>query len=210
MCIRDSDHELPDFSTDGLRQRSEHAFSAMIAVDGLEASDDVDEVAKAVMLERLSSTYALLTSGEIRRTFSVLSSPVSEVRQVIEVTDLSGPDALEALTARLAAVPAYLKSWRSGLRDAAVAGDRPALRQVLGVADQAEVYAAGAFETAAAQAARAAFASGASDALTAAAARADAACADLATWLRSELAPRATAPDAVSYTHLTLPTKRIV
>ena len=27
------DHELPDFSTDGLRQRSEHAFSAMIAVD---------------------------------------------------------------------------------------------------------------------------------------------------------------------------------
>jgi len=189
------DHELPDFSTDGLRQRSEHAFSAMIAVDGLEASDDVDEVAKAVMLERLSSTYALLTSGEIRRTFSVLSSPLSEIRQVIEVTDLSSPDALEALTARLSLVPASLKSWRSGLRDAAVAGDRPALRQVLGVADQADVYSAGAFSTAAAEAARAAFASGTSEALMAAAAQADAACAELATWLRSELAPRATAPD---------------
>ena len=70
----------------------------------LESHSDVDRIAKEVLRERLSVRLALLEADEYRRTFSVLSSPVSAIRQVFELMAASTPDDATHIAARLAAV----------------------------------------------------------------------------------------------------------
>jgi hypothetical protein len=169
----------------------------LIAIDGTEVEGEVDTIAKQVLLERLSSTYGLSSSGELARTISVIWSPLSDIRQVFELMASSSAEDAATIVARLQAVRGALKSWRSALRDVAVAGELPSVRHLNGIADQAATYGHGGFMAVAEAVAKHAFVDLEQSGLSDAARDAEAACLELAEWIRTELAPRTKATDAV-------------
>ena len=67
------DDQLPDFSVEHQHDDERMLGESLRVVEAIEPTDDVDRIAKAVIVERLSSDRALLRAGEVRRTFSVIS-----------------------------------------------------------------------------------------------------------------------------------------
>lgn len=188
------DDQLPDFSVEHQADDERMLGESLLAVASIDPVDDVDRVAKAVIVERLSSDRALIATGEARRTFSVIWSPLSEIRQVFELMDARTPDEAAVITARLNAVSDSLLSWRGSLASA-TSQQLPSRRHVLGVADQARTYADGSFADFAQRVAASAAVDPDRSGLRAAAVAAERACADLATWLHTDVAPRTTLED---------------
>ena len=188
---------LPDYSAKARARHDEQLLNLLIAIDGTEVDGEVDTIAKAVLLERLSSTHGLSSSGELARTISVIWSPLSDIRQVFELMASSSAEDAATIVTRLQAVRGALKSWRSALRDVAVAGELPSVRHLLGIADQAETYGNGGFVAVAQATAKHAIVDLEQSGLSNAANDAEAACLELAEWIRTELAPRTKATDAV-------------
>jgi len=183
------DHLLTDFSP--ARVPGEIAFTKNVLAQlaALTPIDDIDAVAKSLMEERLSSRLQLMETGESQRVFSVLSSPVAEIRQVFEIMDTSDPDVVRQ---RLLNVGPALDSWKATLEELRAAGTLPAKRHIAGVAHQARQYGAGSFV---------AFVQrvipDASAALLDAARDADQANTNLAQWLEDGMLASATDHDAV-------------
>jgi uncharacterized protein (DUF885 family) len=194
--VKGHDHLLPDFSTEEQRRNRDQMIDDLEVLNTLPVLDDVDRIAQEVIRERMSAQLTLLHHDEPRRTFSVLRSPVSSIRQVFEMMESATPDDADIVRQRLARVRPSLDSWRSALRDAAVAEQLPALRHVIGVADQAQTHAQGGYVDVARRVAEAASVDFEASGLREAAEDAEGACGDLATWLRSELAPKAVAKEA--------------
>lgn len=195
--IEGYDDRLDDFSIPATKEEEELVRSSLAALAGIEPTDDVDRVGKALMEERLTRRLGLMESGESRRTFSVLWSPASDVRRVFDLQPASTPEHAEAIRSRLSAVAAALQSWRSALEEDSAAGLVPARRQALGVADQLDTYAAGGFADVARRLADSCGVDPDSAGLLAPAAEAEAACGRLAEWLRAGYAPRCAEADAV-------------
>lgn len=191
--IRGYDHLLPDFSPEQTARSIEATRTSLEGLATLRALDDVDRVALAVMRERLTSRLGLLESGEATRVFGVLSSPLSEVRQVFELMAIDSADDVAVMARRLGEVPGSLASWRRSLEDLAAKGQLPSRRHVLGVGEQARTYAEGAYVSLVARVAPEA--TPASDLMTAAL-EADRACGELASWMIEVLAPQAGEQDA--------------
>jgi len=191
--IKGYDDLLPDFSAE--RWEADAAFSgaSLDTVRAIEPTDDVDRVAKAVMQERLAIRGELEASGELARTIGVINSPMSEIRQVFEIMSTETTDDIKNVRARLASVRRALKTWRDGLESVAAKGELPPRRHLLGIAEQAALYATGGYKRFAAPLASR---SDEPDALRAAAQDADAACGEFGEYLRAELAPRASEVEA--------------
>ncbi len=188
---------LPDYSVAARQAHDEELLNLLIAIDGTAVDSDVDAIAKQVLLERLSATHALSSSGELARTFSVIWSPLSDIRQIFELMANSSAEDAATIATRLSNVRGALKSWRSCLRDVAVAKELPSVRHLTGIANQAETYADGGFMDVARATAKHAIVDLEASGLAAGAQDAQAACAELAEWMRTELISRATATDAV-------------
>lgn len=197
--VEGSDDRLPRFTTERYEGDADFLDGALRTVRGIAPAGDPDRIAKAVMLERLERSWDVTASGEIQRCVSVINSPLSDVRQVFEVmAPERDPDAT-LLTSRLADVRPALQSWQEGLRDVAARGELPARRHLEGLAQQADTYAGGgAF---AGLAAARADAAADPERLVDAGRDADAACAELAAFLRDELAPRAAANEGIGERH---------
>ncbi len=182
------DDELPDFSPDGTRRNIEATRAFLEHLSTLAASDDIDRVALSVMHERLATRLTLLESGEFDRVFSVISSPLMEIRQVFELMASESEDDRETIARRLTRVRPALASWRVTIEALAERGELPTKRHIVGVAEQAATFASGAYlrvvEAIDPQLER-------EDELARAAHDADDACGELATWLRDVIAPRA-------------------
>jgi uncharacterized protein (DUF885 family) len=189
------DRLLPDFSSGQAHRNVAHTQAALEHLNELEPGDDLDRVAKAVMVERLEIRLELERSGEDRRTWGVIMSPLSAVRQAFELMDATSPEQAETIRLRMLQVAPALKSWQSGLYDAVPGNQLPSRRHVLGVADQARTYAAGTYAALALRVAVRCAVDPVVTGLTAAADDADAACAELAQWLSSTLAPLANEED---------------
>ncbi len=178
--ITQYDHLLPDFSPERTARDITTVEGFLAACAALDATDDIDRVALAVLSERLGARLGLLKSGEAVRVFGVLTSPLSEVRQVFELMPTEGDEALAVVTQRLTQVRPALNSWRRTLEHLAAKGELPSRRHVVGVADQATTYAEGTYENFARRLVP--DAAEGSDLLVAAR-DADAACGELATWM---------------------------
>ena len=187
------DHLLTDFSPAKRAADISRLQVALATLSQLTPVDDVDRIGAAVLQERLSAQLELLESGESARTFSVIDSPVSTIRQVFELMACETPDQLDVIAQRLARVRLALASWRETLEDLARAGDLPSRRHVLGVAEQAALYAEVAYL---AFVARVAPHAGNESRLVASARDADSAYGELSAWMRETLAPRADERDA--------------
>jgi len=190
------DHLLPDFSVAKQRLDQAQVVRDLQNLETLEAHSDVDRIAAAVIRERLSVKLALYEADEERRTFSVLNSPVAAIRQVFELMPLTSAENGKNVARRLSNVRASLDSWRGALLITAAEHELPAERHILGVADQAETCAAGAFSEFAERAATATGADFETSGLRAAAKDAEAAYTEIAAWMRSDLAPKASSKEA--------------
>lgn len=187
------DHLLPDFSPQRTKSEIANVQEYLRGLDAVAPTDDIDRIAVAVMRERLGARLDLLESGEFARVFSVLSSPVSEIRQVFELMASDSADDLVVINQRLRQIRPALQSWRRSLEELAENGQLPPRRQIEGVAEQAATYAAGSYLTYATRvlgdvADRIGLGASAKDA--------DAACAELSSWMTEFLAPLADERDA--------------
>ncbi|MCU1362741.1 MAG: hypothetical protein JWM55_569 [Acidimicrobiaceae bacterium] len=187
------DDQLPDFSPDRATREIDLVRGHLAALSSLAPIDDIDRIALAVLQERLSSRLGLLESGESARIFSVIWSPLSEIRQIFELMPTGSPDELDVIARRLRAVRPALGSWRTSLEALAAARELPARRHVVGVAQQAATYSEGAFAD---FVSRVAPASSSDSELHLAALDADDACGQLSSWMFDALEPVTTNHDA--------------
>jgi uncharacterized protein (DUF885 family) len=188
LGVRGHDHVLPSFSSERWADDASFTEASLAKLRALEPADDVDRIAVAVMEERLEITAELERSGELARTFGTIMSPASEIRQVFELMAHETDEERAVIADRLRQVRPALASWRAGLADVSAAGELPARRHVLGVAEQATIYARGAFEG---FVERLAAPSEPTADARAAARDADAAYGELAAHLTTEIAPAA-------------------
>jgi uncharacterized protein (DUF885 family) len=183
---------LPDFSPEGTAAQLAAVTEMCDHISTLSASDDIDRISLSVMRERLETSRGLLESGESERLFSVIHSPLSGVRQTFELMATDTEADFDVIATRLEAVGPSLVSWRRRLEELARTDRLASRRHVVGVADQAATYATGTF---ARFVERVSPDSSSDDRLSRAAKAADAACGELATWMREELVPQANERD---------------
>src|SRR5690606_16426932 len=197
------DDQLTDYSPEGHAARAAIQRRALNEMEGANPTDDSERVAKAVFLERISNEYAIHDAGLDIASLNTIARPVQELREVFDMMPTDTPEQWETIATRMSRVPAALDGVRASLLAAAEAGRVSALRQVTKVAEQADYWAGmsgrtGYFEQLAAGAARS---EGVSDSLKEklrnAARQAQEAYAELAGFLRAELAPKAPSKDAV-------------
>jgi len=191
--ISEFDHLLPDFSPERTSADIGTVRAFLDELATLDPLDDVDRVAFAVLDERLVARRGLLESGESARVFSVLNSPLSETRQVFELMATGSTEELSVVAQRLSQVRPALMSWRRTLELLSTKDQLASRRHVLGVAEQAATYAAGAYRSFVRRVAPDATED---SELVTSAKDADLACAELSTWMIEELAPRASEHDA--------------
>jgi uncharacterized protein (DUF885 family) len=187
------DDQLPDFSPYRYTREIALVRGHLEALALLTPIDDIDRVAVAVLEERLSSRLGLFESGEAQRIFSVIWSPLSEIRQVFELMPYDTAEELDNIARRLRAVRGALASWRTTLEVMASSGQLPSRRHVVGVAEQAATYANGAF---AEFVKRVAPSAGTDSDLYLAALDADTVCGELSAWMFDALEPKTNEHDA--------------
>lgn len=193
------DDQLTDYSPEGYAARAAIAGRALAAMTAAEPKDEVERAAKAVFTERIGLDLEIHEAGLDIAALNVISSPIHEVRMIFDLMPTDTVEGWTRIADRLAKVPECVDGVRAALLAAAEAGRVAALRQVRKVADQAETWAGlhgsvGYFRT---------LVEGAADVpaelrerLTRAAQGAQEAYAELAGFLRAELAPRAPSKDA--------------
>ncbi|HEY0186484.1 MAG TPA: DUF885 domain-containing protein [Cellulomonas sp.] len=205
LGVAGHDHEMTDLSPAGHEARAESARSTLLALDGHAPVDEVDEVTLAAMRERLGLQLELHEAGETLADLNNIASPVQGLRDVFDLMPTDGAEAWGAIAQRLAALPGAEAGYVESLRLAASRGQVPAIRQVREALAQATELADpdSSFFTAfvAGPQARAALAAAPDAAalgrdLERGAELARGAYADLATFLRDELAPQAPEADA--------------
>jgi uncharacterized protein (DUF885 family) len=194
------DDQLTDYSPQGHAARASLARRALAAIEAAEPTDAAERAAKAVFTERVGLDVEIHEAGLDLAALNVIASPVQDVRAVFDLMPAETAEDWSVIATRLAAVPQALDGVRASLLAAADAGRVAALRQLTKVAEQAETWAGlsgqpGFFET---------FVVGAHavpeklrSELDGAAHAAQEAYAELAGFLRAELAPRAPSKDAV-------------
>ena len=184
--------QIDDYSPAAEKEREDLTRSALAAVKAEAPVNEFDRIAKEVAIERLSSELTLSETKESHVTFNLISSPVTEIRQVFEMMKDS-PDLVSNVTKRLNAIKGAFDGWRQTIDEAAQEGKVNARRQVLATAGQLDTFAKGGFTAVAAK-----FNPAQDNAeLMKAAKNAESACAELATWLREKYAPISQPNDGV-------------
>lgn len=134
------DHLLDDFSLEHSDEVAKYTSTVKDTLVSLTPQDDIDRIAKEVMLERLESELNLHHSHESYILFSVLWSPVSAVRQIFELMPRDTAEHFANIESRLRAVSRAFESWQSRLTKVADGGKVPAQRQARGVSEQLKVH----------------------------------------------------------------------
>lgn len=182
-----------DFSLAGSNVSAELVRKDLAKLRALEPIDEIDRIAKKVMEERLESSLLLHDSGEEHLIWSVLTSPVSDLRSVFEIMSHESAEDLANVAARLHALDLAFTQWASKLATLSSQGKTTSRRQVEGVIEQLGQHADGGYE---AMAKRFDPENKYPD-LHAGALAAQEACRKLATFLKNDYLPKATPTDAV-------------
>jgi uncharacterized protein (DUF885 family) len=180
MGVSGDDGALTDYSPDGFAARRDLAARTLAEIP------DQPGAAAAMLRQRLEADLALADAGLLQADLGGVDGPLPRLRQAIELLD-RGPDTpWDDLHARLHALPGALAGLRATLTRS---GKVAAHRQVLISADLAHRFAAYLQRL------------GCDQDTTARAAQA---LADFATFLTTELAPRAPQRDGVGAEHYQL------
>jgi uncharacterized protein (DUF885 family) len=197
------DDKLTDYSPEASAERAELAARALRDIEAESPADDSDRVAQAVFRERTVAEQDVYEAGLLVGELNVIASPVQDTRMVFDLMATETAADWAVIAARLSRVPDAVASIRAGLAHSADRGRVAALRQVSKTADQCAVWSGQSGEPSffASLIAGAKDVPGVTDALRteleAGAIAAATAYGDLATFLRTELAPKAPRKDAV-------------
>ncbi|MGA1415870.1 MAG: DUF885 domain-containing protein [Candidatus Nanopelagicaceae bacterium] len=193
LGIAGLDDQLDDYSLAHAERSAKLLRDSIAKITSATALNDFDRIARDVALERMHSYLELHDSREAYVLWGVLWSPVSSIRQVFEMMNPDAPDHLANVTSRMNAVGRSFESWKQTLLEVAKGGKVTARRQVLGVADQLETFAKGAFTEIATRFDP----EGKNLELHAAAKSAEGECTKLSIWMRETYAPLSNPSDPV-------------
>ena len=185
--------KLDDFSIAAAEVSANLTRETLKKLAAMEPIDEIDRIAKAVMVERLESGLALHDSQESFVLWNVLTSPPSNVRSIFELMPKNTAQDFDNIAKRLAAVDGAYKSWCETIMTVAKAGKTTAQRQVNGVIAQLDSYANGGYSAMC----KNFDADGKYPAIHEAAKLAEKASAETAEFLRTNYLPIATPHDAV-------------
>jgi uncharacterized protein (DUF885 family) len=194
--------KLTDYSPAGSQARLEMLRAARAELDRAQTNDEADRLGRLFLATTLESELAHLESAEPERALQIIGGPPSSVRMVFDLAAHSDEDDWEALSARLAAVPAAMSGYRQNLSHGLERGHPGARRCALAVAQQCATWsgADGDSDTSGGFYRRFVRSYGTgpqAGRLAALAVDADRSYGELATWLRSEYAPQASETDGV-------------
>ena len=187
------DHLLDDFSVAAETKVANYRREVLTRVKAMEPIDEIDRIAKEVLIERVEASLQLFDSKEAFITYGPIANPVSGIRSIFTLMNTEGDEGVANVTSRLNAIGDALDSWKSTLEDMHALGKGTARRQVLGVASQLEVHGGGGY----ADMARSIDPEGKYPDLHLAAQNAEAACLSMAAWMKDVHAPRSLDVDAV-------------
>ena len=145
LGIPGSDHLLDDFSIEHETEAVNYARDVVARANALTPIDDIDRIAKNVLVDRLQSRISLFESGESLYRFSPISNPISAIRSIFTIMKVDSPEGIANVTERLLAVEASVESWKSTLIAMANKGKVVAKRQTTVVAEQARVHGDGGY-----------------------------------------------------------------
>ncbi|GAB3508941.1 DUF885 domain-containing protein [Amycolatopsis cihanbeyliensis] len=194
--------QLTDYSPEGHAARAALAKRYLREIDQVEPTDASERLAKTVFTERVGIGLEIHEAGLDLGALNVTDSPVQALRTIFDLMPVDTADQWEQIGARLAGIPTALDGVRASLLAAADADQAPALRQVSKVAEQAETWAglhggSGFFDDLVRGAESADLPESLRTRLRHGAQVAQEAYAELAGFLRAELAPRVPTKDAV-------------
>ncbi len=194
-----NDDLMTDFSPDAVHARADLGRAALRAAESVDVPAQADQVARAVLLERLGAELAV-EDAELRvAELNVIASPPQHARMVFDLMPTETVDDWDTIAKRMTAVPETVDGIKAALTYGVGHGHVAALRQVEKVADQCATWAGIAddpsfFTT---MIAGAEVPDSLRAELSTAADAASAAYAELAGFLRTSLAPHAPRKDAV-------------
>jgi uncharacterized protein (DUF885 family) len=134
------DDTLTDYSTEGFAARADLDRRTLTDVDRVEPADERERVAREAMQERLGLALAMYDAGETTSQLNVIASPLHDVRSVFDLMPLDSEEAASNVSARLAAIPAALETWKRTLLTEADAGHISARMQMVEVAKQCDIW----------------------------------------------------------------------
>lgn len=187
------DHLLDDLSIAAETKAADYRREVLDRVNAMEPIDDIDRIAREVLIERIESSLKLFDSKEAFITYGPIANPVANIRSIFTLMSTEGDEAIANIIARLLAMGSALDSWKSTIEDMQALGKGTARRQVLGVAKQLTVYGSGGYT----DMARSIDSENKYPDLHLAAQEAQAACLSMAAWMKEVHAPRSLDVDAV-------------
>ena len=137
--------KLDDFSIAGAETIANVARQTLKKLAAMHPIDEIDRIAKTVMIERLESQLALHDSQEGFVLWNVLTSPPSNIRSIFELMPKNSSQDFENIASRLRAVETAHAQWIETITTIAKAGKTTSQRQVRGVIEQLENYANGGY-----------------------------------------------------------------
>lgn len=194
-----SERLLDDLSPDGLAEVAGLAERTLSRASDVAPDTPAQRVASDVLEERLRLHVDRYEAGDFHSALNVIASPVQDLRMLFDLLPKETDDHYADVAARMRALPQAFAGYRASLLEGVRRGRVAALRQVDKCAEQCDNYAGtsgdvGYFSAIAAGSGRA---GALAEELSSAAEVADAAYAELATFLRTELRQHAPAGDAV-------------
>ena len=187
------DHLLDDFSIAAETKAADYRRDVLKRIKAMEPIDDIDRIAKEVLIERVEALLKLFDSKESITTYGALTNPGAAIRSVFSLMNTQGPEAIANVTSRLNAIGAALDSWKSTIEAMQALGKGTARRQVLVISEQLEIHGSDGY----AEMARSIDPEGTYADLHLAAQNAETACMSMAAWMRDVHAPRSLDIDGV-------------
>ena len=187
------DHLLDDFSIAAETKAADYRRDVLMRIKAMAPIDEIDRIAKEVLIERVEASLKLFDSKESFITYGPITNPAASIRSIFTLMNTEGPEAISNVTSRLNAIGAALDSWKSTIEEMNAFGKGTSRRQVLAVSDQLEVHGSGGY----AEMARSIDSGDKYPDLHFAAQNAEAACLSMAAWMRNVHAPRSLDIDGV-------------
>jgi len=187
------DHLLDDFSIAAADKEAAFSKDVLARAKAITPIDDIDRIAKEVLIERIEAKLKIHASKESFIAYSPIVNPASNIRSIFTIMNTEGDEGIKNVTSRLNGVGAALDSWKSTIEAMHAEGLGTARRQVLTISEQLKTHGNGGYVSFA----KSLDADGKHPELLAAAEKAEAACRAMSDWMRDVHAPRSTETDAV-------------
>jgi uncharacterized protein (DUF885 family) len=138
--ITGHDHEITDYSLEGIAERADHDRAALRKLSTTPAASDRDRIAAGVMREDLETRLEQHDAGNRLRDLRIIDSPVSDVRMCFDLMPRQTETDWEVIASRLALVPQALSGFQDALTEGVRGGVVAAARQAVACAHQADVW----------------------------------------------------------------------